>query len=191
MIQPPAPPCLPLVELLKNLSVLRTTLIKSCDLHGSERSIREHAPSAEWIAEVRTLFLRHNEQAAEILSVSDGVDLAPALRTGDSRAKALDFCLQLRNADCPAIIRDLGTAVILATQDYALLYSTALALEDYELAGLQLAQLKETTPLVMSMHRVLAEAAIADLGETYHVPHAQATVRLAGQSVGKAWRSHD
>ena len=191
MIHPPAPPCLPLIELLKNLSVLRTTLIKSCDLHGSERSIREHSPSAEWIAEVRTLFLLHNEQAAEILSTADGVDPTPALRGDDSGAKALDFCLQLRNADCSAIIRDLGTAVILTTQEYAMLYSIALALEDYELAGLQLAQLEETTPLVMKLNRVLAEAAIADLGDTYHVPHAQATIRLAGQLIGKAWRSHD
>ncbi len=191
MIHPPAPPCLPLIELLKNLSVLRTTLIKSCDLHGSERSIREHSPSAEWIAEVRTLFLRHNDQAAEILSTANSVDPTLAPHNDTSRAKALDFCLQLRNADCSVIIRDLGTAVILATQEYAMLYSTALALEDYELAGLQLAQLEETTPLVMSLNRVLAEAAIADLGDTYIVPHAQATIRLAGQSIGKAWRSHD
>jgi hypothetical protein len=177
--------------MLKNLSVLRTTLIKSCDLHGSERSIREHSPSAEWITEVRTLFLRHNEQAAEILSTADSVDSSLAPHSDDSRAKALDFCLQLRNADCSAIIRDLGTAVILATQEYAMLYSTALALEDYELAGLQLAQLEETTPLVMSLNRVLAEAAIADLGETYHVPHAQATVRLATQAIEKAWRPRE
>jgi len=188
MINPPELPCVPIVEMLKNLSVLRTTLIKSCDLHGCEHAIQEHAPSAGWIADVRTLFLRHNEQAAEILNAFEATTRKPVATEDGFQAKALTFCLQLRNAGCAAIIRDLGTAVLLATQEYAMLYSTALALEDYEIAGLQLSQLEETTPLVMGMTRVLAETAVADLGQTYQIPHAQAALRLAAQAIAKAWR---
>jgi ferritin-like metal-binding protein YciE len=122
-------------------------------LHDIERTIRRHIEELKRIIEARA--------AGAGNAVADVVKRAGASAAGLAAA-AIDF---VRNEKAPKDLRDDYTACSLAVVSYTMLLTTAVTLEDQEVADLANTHLRDYARVVMSLNELVPASVVQLLQE--------------------------
>jgi ferritin-like metal-binding protein YciE len=118
-----------------------------------------HVTVEHHIVSLKEMIAERNAGAAN--SLAEAVKRAASVLAG-AGAAAVDL---VRNEKLPKDLRDDYTAFSLATVSYVMLLSTAMSLNDQQVAELAERHLKQYTKVVMKLNNILPSAVIAELRE--------------------------
>lgn len=142
------------------------------ELRQFHRKIEHH------VSDLRTLTGRRSAGG-----VVESVKRAGAAVAG-AAAGLIDL---LRTEGLPKNLRDDYTAFNLASIGYAMLHTTALALDDQEVAELSLQHYRDYTETVLQLNKLVPAAVVRYL-ELEGLPAREEAAHLANQHVQDAWR---
>jgi hypothetical protein len=150
-----------------DLRALERYLLEALEVQQSESRLRASAEAAALVERVATVLRRHIARLDEHRGLLD--DSGEAAPTGLSRSVAgvfVGFVCKMRSHEVSAMLRDDHTLLNLASIGYAALHATALAFEHVATAELALEHLRELTPLIAEINRLMPLAVIEELAAT-------------------------
>jgi Domain of unknown function (DUF892). len=144
------------------------------------------------LAELRQFHRKIEHHLSDLRSLSDrrgaGGVVESVKRAGAAVAGAAAGLIDLlRTEGLPKNLRDDYTAFNLASIGYAMLHTTALALDDQEVAELSLQHYRDYTETVLQLNKLVPASVVRYL-ELEGLPARQEAVQLANQHVQDAWK---
>ena len=161
----------------------RTTVINNyvTDMHAVEKHILEaterqlaedetskYPDAVRVITSLKTTLENHVRSLEQFNDRTEGGGLKEAVKEAVTGALgvAAGFYDQLRNTDqVSRMIRDDYTATSLAAVSYHMLYTSALALKADDLAALALRNLKDLTPILVDLSKVVCTVVAAEMAD--------------------------
>ena len=146
----------------------------------------------EVLAELRQIHLKVEHHISDLRMLSDRRNAAGVVesvkRAGAAVAGAAAGLIDLlRSEGLPKNLRDDYTAFNLASIGYVMLHTTALALDDQEVAELSLQHFRDYADTVVRFNRLVPAAVVRYLQQEGLQARAEA-VQLANQHVEEAWK---
>ncbi len=96
------------------------------------------------------------------------------------------FYGKVRKHPVSRMLRDDYTALALAATAYSMLYTTAVALHDKHVAALAQRHLRDVTPLIMQLSRIIPTAVVAELAADFPDVNREA-VEAGREATIRAW----
>ena len=161
----------------------RTAILNNyvTDMHAVEKHILEaverqlsdgdtasYPDAVRVITSLKTTLENHVRSLEQYNDRTEGGGLKEALKEAVTGALgvAAGFYDQLRNTDqISRMLRDDYTATSLAAVSYHMLYTSALALKADDLAALALRNLKDLTPILVDLSKVVCTVVAAELAD--------------------------
>ena len=146
----------------------------------------------EVLAELRQFHRKIEHHVSDLRILSDrrnaGGVVESVKRAGAAVAGAAAGLIDLlRTEGLPKNLRDDYTAFNLASVSYAMLHTTALALDDQDVAELSLQHYRDYTETVLQLNKLIPAAVVRSLQQN-GLPARDEAVQLANQHVQDAWR---
>lgn len=144
------------------------------------------------LAELRQFHRKIEHHVSDLRTLTDrrsaGGVVESVKRAGAAVAGAAAGLIDLlRTEGLPKNLRDDYTAFNLASIGYAMLHTTALALDDQEVAELSLQHYRDYTETVLQLNKLVPAAVVRYL-ELEGLPAREEAAQLANQHVQDAWR---
>jgi len=144
------------------------------------------------LAELRQFHHKIEHHLSDLRTLSDrrgaGGVVESVKRAGAAVAGAAAGLIDLlRTEGLPKNLRDDYTAFNLASIGYAMLHTTALALDDQEVAELSLQHYRDYTETVLQLNKLVPASVVRYL-ELEGLPAREEAVQLASQHVQDAWK---
>lgn len=132
-------------------------------LEGDE--IKAYPEASRVVRSLQTTLKRHTDTLKAAVEAREGNSVKGALK--EALADTLGFVAGLydkvRDDKVSRMIRDDYTATSLAAVSYHMLHTTALALKNQEIAGLAIRNLKDLTPILVDLSKVVCEVVAKEL----------------------------
>jgi hypothetical protein len=146
----------------------------------------------EVLAELRQIHRKIEHHVSDLRMLSDrrnaGGVVETVKRAGAAVAGAAAGLIDLlRTEGLPKHVRDDYTAFNLASIGYVMLHTTALALDDQEVAELSLQHFRDYAGTVMQLNKLVPAAVVRYLQQE-GLPAREEAVQMANQHVEEAWK---
>ncbi len=134
-------------------------------LNGDE--IKAYPEASRVVRSLHTTLERHTTALKDLVEDRDGPSLKGALKEalGDALGFAAGLYDKVRTDEVSRMIRDDYTAMSLAAISYHMLHTTALGLKNQNVASLALRHLKDITPLLVDLSKVVCHVVAKELAD--------------------------
>ena len=177
-LTPASPASKPPISDMKNPSdVLNTYLtdmhaVESHILEAVERQlngdeIKAYPEASRAVRTLQTTLERHTNALQNLVENRDGKSIQGALKEalGDALGFAAGLYDKVRTDQVSRMIRDDYTAVSLAAVSYHMLHTTALGLKNDNVASMALRHLKDLTPILVDLSKVVCHVVAKELAD--------------------------
>lgn len=151
-----------------DLRALERYILEALDVQRSERALQEHEEARQLIERMIALLHVHIERLDEhlhLLSDHSRGELPDLSRS--VTGVFVGFVCKMRSHETSNMLRDDFTLLNLAAAGYSTLHATALALDHASTAELALIHLREVTPLIAEINRVLPAVVVSELSVNF------------------------
>lgn len=155
-------------------------------LNGDE--IKAYPEASRVVRSLQTVLEQHTAALKNLVEARDGLSLKGALKEalGDALGFAAGLYDKVRTDEVSRMIRDDYTALSLAAISYHMLHTTALGLRNENVASVALRHLKDLTPILVDLSKVVCHVVAKELADEDKV--FDGTVgALAVQNTQEAW----
>ncbi len=134
-------------------------------LNGDE--IKAYPEASRVVRMLHTTLERHTTALKDLVEARDGKSLQGALKEalGDALGFAAGLYDKVRTDQVSRMIRDDYTATSLAAVSYHMLHTTALGLKNNNVASMALRHLKDLTPILVDLSKVVCHIVAKELAD--------------------------
>lgn len=159
--------------------------------HKDDRSVRTYPAVQRLLADIEDRIDDHIRALERVLERFGDATSGLKAAVGAVLGAVAGIYGKLRDDKVSRMLRDDYTALCFAVACYEMLHTTALALDDGELAELALGHMQDFTPAVMAIGLVLPNVVIDELAREGKVAAEGQVARQAADNTRDAWRVGD
>ena len=151
-----------------DMAAVETHILEAVERQLADDATSRYPDAVRVITSLKTTLEKHVRELERFNERRDGGGLKEAVKEAVTGALgvAAGFYDQLRNTDqVSRMIRDDYTATSLAAVSYHMLYTSALALKADDLARLALGNLKDLTPILVDLSKVVCTVVAAEMAD--------------------------
>lgn len=172
-----------------DMAAVEKHILEAVEKQATTDSVRKYPEAAQIIGKLTSTLKRHVEALEAYNESTKGGDLKEAAK--EAVGAALGFVAgiynKLRQTDqVSRMIRDDYTAVSLAAISYHMLHTTALGLKDQRVADMALEHLKDLTPILVELSKVVCHV-VADELEDEDKVFTASIAEQAVRNTQEAW----
>lgn len=152
---------------LTDMYAVEEHILRAVDRQLKDDDIKEYPEAARVVTKLQTTLKQHTAALEAKVNARDGGDLKKAVK--DAVGSALGFVAGLydrvRDDEVSRMIRDDYTATSLAAVSYHMLYTTALGLKNQDVASMAMRHLKDLTPILVDLSKVVCHVVAEELAD--------------------------
>ncbi len=152
---------------LTDMGAVEKHILEAVERQLAGDAIGQYPEAKRCVSRLQTTLQRHvNALDAEVDS-RDGGDVKDALKKalGSAMGFAAGLYDKVRDDEVSRMIRDDYTATSLAAISYHMLHTTALGLKNQRIADMALSHLKDLTPVLVELSKVVCQVAAQELAK--------------------------
>ena len=152
---------------LADMHAVEDHILRAIGRQLNDDDLQDYPDAARVVGKLQSTLKQHCSALEAKVDAQGGGDLQRAVK--DAVGGALGFVAGLydrvRDDEVSRMIRDDYTATSLAAVSYHMLYTTALGLKDQEVASLALRHLKDLTPILVDLSKVVCHVVAEELAD--------------------------
>jgi ferritin-like metal-binding protein YciE len=150
---------------LTDMHAVEDHILKAVKRQLDDEDLKKYPEATRVVTTLQSTLQRHCDTLEAKVDARDGGDLKRAVK--EAVGGALGFVAGLydcvRDDEVSRMIRDDYTATSLAAVSYHMLYTTALGLKNQDVAALAMRHLKELTPILVDLSKVVCHVVAKEL----------------------------
>ena len=152
---------------LTDMNAVEEHIAEALERQLNGDAIKKYPEASRVVSQLHGTLERHTREIAAKVERREGLDVAGALKEalGDALGFAAGLYDKVRDDKVSRMIRDDYTATSLAAISYHMLHTTALGLKNQEVADLALRNLKDLTPILVDLSKVVCEVVAKELAD--------------------------
>lgn len=165
-------------------------ILEAIEQQREDDDLRRHATANELIIRIERVLERHTDALEELLEDYGGDDdLEAKVKKALSEVfgAAAGLYDRLRDLKLSRVLRDNYTALSLAAMSYTAFHTFGLAVREEAVARLAEQHLKDLTPLLVEISKLLPDVVAQEMAEEYDFPVDATVAHQAVTNTQRAW----
>ncbi|HEX9952212.1 MAG TPA: hypothetical protein VGB53_10615 [Rubricoccaceae bacterium] len=173
-----------------DMKAVETHIHSAVERQLESEDTRKYPDAVQALTALKTILEQHTEALGAHIDQAEGGGLKESVKEalGSALGVAAGLYDQIRTDKVSRMIRDTYTATSLAAISYHMLYTTALGLKSEIVAALALSNLKDLTPVLVNLSKVVCTVVADELDDEDKVYTASVGVQ-AVRDTQEAWSS--
>lgn len=152
---------------LADMHAVEEHILNAIERQLNDDDLKDYPEATRVVNKLQSTLKQHCSALGAKVDARDGGDLQKAVKdaVGSALGVVAGLYDRVRDDQVSRMIRDDYTATSLATVSYQMLYTTALGLKNQEVASLALRHLKELTPILVDLSKVVCHVVAEELAD--------------------------